>query len=81
MNTGFSEVFGVCVHGFRARGLRPRPGMTRLHFKLSHYPIFYIRIVIPPKDGLGPRVYGALSPAARNAVAERSRAEKLHEHH
>jgi hypothetical protein len=28
MNTGFPDGSQVCVHGFRARGLRPRPGMT-----------------------------------------------------
>src|SRR4051812_36989762 len=33
MNTRFPNVSEVCVPGFRARGLRPRPGMTSLHFK------------------------------------------------
>jgi peptide/nickel transport system substrate-binding protein len=30
MNTGFPKAFATCVQGFRARGLRPRPGMTML---------------------------------------------------
>jgi hypothetical protein len=30
MNTGHSEVGEVCVHGFRALGLHPSPGMTNI---------------------------------------------------
>jgi hypothetical protein len=37
MNTSFSGDFEDCVPVFRARGLRPRPGMTRLQFKLTQY--------------------------------------------
>jgi hypothetical protein len=37
MNTSFPEAFEDCAPGFRARALRPRPGMTMLHFELSHY--------------------------------------------
>ena len=29
MNTVFAKLSQACVHGFRAHGLRPRPGMTR----------------------------------------------------
>ena len=42
MNTGFSKAFEACVAGFRVRGPStssgPRPGMTRLQFKLTHCP-------------------------------------------
>jgi hypothetical protein len=35
MNTIFFKGFEACVHGFRALGLRPRPGMTVLQFELK----------------------------------------------
>src|SRR3954452_3644589 len=38
-NTSFSKAVEDFVPGFRARVLRPRPGMTRLQFKLRHYHI------------------------------------------
>src|SRR4051812_48925906 len=37
MNPSLSNACEACVPGFRARELRPRPGMTRPKFKLSHY--------------------------------------------
>ena len=38
MNTSFPKAFEDCAPGFRARALRPRPGMTMLQFELRHYP-------------------------------------------